>query len=86
VIGNPDNMAKPLCAILCSIYTMAVASMDECESVFGESKEVLHARYSTFTRQALVNAAFMRTSDISVLVAFVLYIISISGHSDFESR
>jgi len=79
-------MSKPLCAMLCSIYTMAVASMDGCESVFGESKEVLYARYSAFTRQALVNAAFMRTSDITVLIAFVLYIISISGQTDFESR
>lgn len=88
VVGSPDSMPKPLCAILCSIYAMAIGSIneEECQATFGETKEELFTRYTSLARQALVNAAFLRTSDINVLVGFILYIISLAVEGDFESR
>lgn len=87
-IGNMNNIPKPLEAILCSIYTLAVTSLppEECQKRFGESRDKLCARYRSFARQALINAYFLRTSDITVLIAFVYLIISSAQDGDFESR
>lgn len=87
-IANLNNISKSLEALMCSIYTLAVMSLTpgETKTNFGESKEVLFSRYSGLVRRALLNSNILRTSDITVLVAFVLYIISLSSGGDFESR
>jgi hypothetical protein len=88
VLGDPDNMSKSICCLLCSIYALAVLSMDpeDCQARLGEPKDELLQRYTGFTRLALIDAAFLRTSDINVLIAFTLHIISMSAEGDFESR
>jgi len=87
-ISNMKNITKSLEALMCGCYTLAIMSLDpeQAQSTFGESKEVLFFRYSSLTRRALLNSNFLRTSDITVLIAFVLYIISLSSGGDFESR
>lgn len=61
-----------------SIYSMAVVSLDDaqCLSIFGHEKQVLLAKYQSAVQQALVNAGFLRSSDLVVLQALPLYLVS----------
>ncbi|EXJ82698.1 hypothetical protein A1O3_06512 [Capronia epimyces CBS 606.96] len=73
-----DALPRGLEALLFSIYNAAVFTMEdnECEIKFGESRKTLLTRYRHATRKALARARFMGTSDIRVLQAFVLYLLS----------
>lgn len=77
--ANPSKTSKPLEALLFSIYFMAVISLtdDEVQETFKEDKTRLMARYHRGTQQALVNAGFMRSPDIVVLQAFLMYLVSL---------
>lgn len=81
-----DHLSKGLEALMFSIYTAAVTSMesDDCEIKLGESREVLLMRYRHATRKALARAGFMATSDIQVLQALTLYLLVM--RADFDSR
>lgn len=61
-----------------SIYAMATTSlMDaDCMTMFGEEKSILLARYQSGARLALSRAGLLRSSDMTILTAFVLYLIS----------
>lgn len=76
--GNLDKVSKGLQALMFSIYATAVTSLSdsECESMMGESRSTLLARYSAGTQQALVKASFLKSSDLTVLQAFVLFLVS----------
>jgi hypothetical protein len=58
---------------------MAVTSItdSECNTMFGEEKTVLLARYQSGSRQALCRAGLLRSSDMTILQAFVLYLVSL---------
>jgi hypothetical protein len=60
-----------------SIYFIAITSLsdDEVQSMFDEDKLVLISRYHGATQQALVNAGFMRCTDLMVLQAYYLYLV-----------
>ncbi|KEF63405.1 uncharacterized protein A1O9_01383 [Exophiala aquamarina CBS 119918] len=49
----------------------------ECKRFFGESRRSLLAQYGSATREALSRVRFMRTSNIVVLQALVLYLIAV---------
>lgn len=76
--ANPSKMSKPLEALLFSIYYIAVMSLtdEQVRDTFKEEKSRLMSKYHRGTQQALVNAGFMRTSDLVVLQAFLLYLVS----------
>lgn len=76
--ANPSKMPKPLEALLFSIYYIAVMSLtdEEVRDTFNEEKSRLMSKYHRGTQQALVNAGFMRTSDLIVVQAFLLYLVS----------
>lgn len=63
--------------LLFAIYHFAAFSManEECEKKFGKSRDVLMQRYHFATRKALVKASFLKTTEISVLQALVLFLI-----------
>lgn len=63
------------------IYATAISSLSEpeCTSMFGEEKEVLRTRYSGAARQALHRAGLLRTSNLTILQGFVLYLVSHSS-------
>jgi hypothetical protein len=63
-----------------SIYSFAVSSLNDHQSIdmFGEDKMTLLSGYQTGARHALLAAGFLRSSDIVVLQAFVLYLVRIS--------
>jgi hypothetical protein len=76
--ANTAKIAKPLEALMFSIYLIAVNSMPEAEvhSTFGEDKNVLLSKYHGATQQALINAGFMRSTELVVLQAYLLYLVS----------
>ncbi|KAH8902462.1 hypothetical protein BR93DRAFT_932042 [Coniochaeta sp. PMI_546] len=63
--------------LLFAIYHFAVFSMtnEESEKKLGQSRDALLQRYHLATRQALVKASFLKTTDMSVLQALILFLI-----------
>lgn len=76
--SNLDNLPRGLEAMMFAIYSAAVFSIadDECEMKLGESRKVLLARYRHATRKALARARFMATSELVVLQAFTIYLLT----------
>ncbi|CAH0059311.1 unnamed protein product, partial [Clonostachys solani] len=76
----PKNME----ALMFSIYllTVVTSTEDTVERTFGRSKEYLVQRYHSATHRALINADFMRTDNLILLQAYVLYILSIRWFVD----
>ncbi|KAJ5692472.1 C6 transcription factor domain-containing protein [Penicillium macrosclerotiorum] len=61
-----------------AVYHFAVVSMTgaDCFEKFGQRRELLVQQYNAATRQALVNASFLRTTDLSILQALVLFLLA----------
>lgn len=76
--ANPSKIPRPLEALLFSIYFMAVVSMtdEEALDMFKEEKQRLMSRYHRGTQQALINAGFMKSAELVVLQAFLMYLVS----------
>jgi hypothetical protein len=71
------KIPRPLEALMFAIYFSAVTSMsdNEVRKEFDEDKTVLLSKYHSGTQQALVNAGFMRSTDLAVLQALLLYLV-----------
>ncbi|KAJ5259505.1 hypothetical protein N7478_012486 [Penicillium angulare] len=82
-----SNISKPLEALMFSIYLISVTSMtkENVESTFDESKDTLLSKYHGATQRSLVNAGFMRSSDLMTLQAHLLYLLSIAIYVDPRS-
>jgi hypothetical protein len=78
VSQHPARASKADECLLFAIYHFAAFSMteNECAEDFGESRATLVQRYHFATRQALVNASFLKTTDMSILQALVLFLLS----------
>ena len=81
--ANPAKISKSLEALMFSIYFVAITSMkeEEVQNTFAEDRNILLGKYHTATQQALVNAGFMRSTDLMVLQAYTLYLVSLCRHS-----
>ena len=77
--ANPSAMPKATEALLFSIYHFAVSSVseEECIKLFNHPQAELQDRLHAATRQALVNAHFMRTTEIMVLQAYLLFLLAV---------
>ncbi|OQV07052.1 Fungal Zn2-Cys6 binuclear cluster domain-containing protein [Cladophialophora immunda] len=77
-IQDTDHIPRGLEALMFAIYGAAVLSMrdGECQAIFGESRTILQSRYRLGIRRALTKARFMATSDIVVLQALVIYLLT----------
>ena len=75
---NVSKIPPPLEALMFSIYFMAITSMteDDVQSAFDEDKARLLGKFHRASQQALINAGFMRSTDIMVLQAYFLYLVS----------
>jgi hypothetical protein len=73
-----EKTPKGVEALMFAIYLMAVNSLDDeaCMKMFESAKRPLLAKYHGACQQALINAGFMRTDDLTVLQAFLLYLVS----------
>lgn len=78
-----SNVAEPLEALMFAMYFLSVTSMpnEEVEAAFGVSKKALLARYHTASQQALINAQFMSSSELTTLQAFLLHLVSLNLRS-----
>jgi hypothetical protein len=74
----PNQVSKSLEALLFSIYYSAVNSLsqEECMSILGQNKEIAANRFRIGTKQALVNAAFLKSTSVVTLQAYVLFLVS----------
>ncbi|EEA27260.1 hypothetical protein TMatcc_004455 [Talaromyces marneffei ATCC 18224] len=74
-----QSLSPEMEALMFSIYSSALLCMqvDEVQKYFKESKTTLLARYRQCAQQALVNAGVLGTSELMVLQAFVLFILSV---------
>jgi len=77
--GNLDDIPKNVEALLFSIYCVALASLGdmECNAIMGEPKSVVEQRFRSGVQHALINANFLKTSDIMILQAFVLFLVGL---------
>jgi hypothetical protein len=77
-IGNLDDLPRNLEALLFGIYSVSVESLtdSECVSILEESKSAAFQRFRTGAQCALANANLLTSSDMMVLQAFVLFIVS----------
>ncbi len=75
--ANTAKIAKPLEALMFAIYFSAITSMsdEEVHSTFADDKTVLLAKFHGATQQALVNANFMRSTELMVLQPLLLYLV-----------
>ena len=76
--GDLDNIPKPTEALMFAIYSIAITSFSEpeCLAVFGEEKPKMLTRFHAGARLALQRAGLLRSSDMTVLQAFMLYLVS----------
>jgi len=72
------NMTCGMEALMFSIYSTAVQSMtpEACMEIFQEQKSNLMIRYHTGAQKAFANSQFLRSSDLGVLQAFSIYLVS----------
>lgn len=76
--ANLEKISKGNEALMFAIYAFAVTSLTnaQCESIFNETKPSLLARYQQGVQQALLRAEFLKSSELVVLQAFVLFLVS----------
>lgn len=84
VSRQPSTATKAQECQLFAIYHFAVYSMTdgECLCQFGKSRAVLLPKFSYAVRQALVNASWLKTTDMPVLQAYMLFLIGGRGYLD----
>lgn len=77
-IAHDPQLAKPRDECLAfSVYHFAVFSMtdEECAAKLGQPRSELLSSLHFAARQALVNASFLKTTDLTVLQAFILFLL-----------
>ncbi|RAL12218.1 transcription factor domain protein [Aspergillus homomorphus CBS 101889] len=85
--GDLGAVPRGLEALMFCVYCISLISMtsQDVQKAFGHSKTALLSRFRRGARLALSNAGILRTSDIVVLQAFVLYLFSMRAFSDPQS-
>lgn len=78
VARQPSTASKAQECQLFAIYHFAVSSLDDedCLRQFGQPRSVLLPKYAHATRQALVNASWLKTTEMPVMQAYMLFLIS----------
>jgi Fungal specific transcription factor domain len=84
VSQQPTRASKAQECLLFSIYYFAVFTMTEedCMRGFGQSRTTLMSKYQNAFRQALINASWLKTTEILVMQAFVLFLIAVRTQID----
>ena len=83
-----STASPPMHALLLTIYSNAVGSMrdDACMAALNEDRGTLICRYNAGAQYALHKAGFLRASDLTVLQAFVLHLVSVDGFLRIQCR
>ncbi|RMY26754.1 hypothetical protein D0865_16190, partial [Hortaea werneckii] len=82
--SSPGTTSKTTECLVFSVYFFAVVAMSEgeCLQLTGQTQQTLWSRYHDATRQALVNAHFLRTTEKNVLQAYTLFLLAARSHYD----
>ncbi|KAH8692070.1 fungal-specific transcription factor domain-containing protein [Talaromyces proteolyticus] len=85
--SNISKISKPLEVLMFGIYLISVNSLsdEEIRSGFGEEKTILLAKYNQAMQQALINAGFMKSTELMVLQAYLLYLFTLARYVDPRS-
>jgi hypothetical protein len=77
--GNVTSIRPELEALMFSIYSIAVLSLDreEFQATFGMSKEDALREYQFGAREALLNCDFLKTNDRDCLTALHIYLVGL---------
>lgn len=77
--ANPSSIPRATEALLFAIYHFAASSTtdERCRSLFNKSQTDVVDRLHAGMRQALVNAHFMRTTELMVMQAFLLFLLAV---------
>lgn len=77
VSAQPQSATKAEECLLFAIYHFAIFSMadDDCVQLLQEPRDALLQRYQFAAKQALVNANFLKSTEIAVLQAYTLYLM-----------
>lgn len=80
-----SNMIPSIEALMFAIYLSAVVSMtdEDCEKMMKESRSVQITKFSNAAQQALINAEFLKSSDLMVLQAFTLFLVCLTSQFEF---
>ncbi|KAJ9486493.1 hypothetical protein VN97_g6837 [Penicillium thymicola] len=83
-----NHISRPMEALLFSMYLCAVASTNDETSrrVLGGSRSDLMTRFSRAAEQALINANFLRSTNILILQALSLYLLATRQRYDAQTR
>lgn len=75
--GDLGSVPEDLEALMFAIYCAALTSLDDSEVQrnFGEARTKLLAVHRQGAQKALVNAGLLKTSNMTVLQAFVIFIV-----------
>lgn len=78
VSRRPSTATRGQECQLFAIYHFAIYSLqdEDCQREFNQPRAVLLSRYGHALRQALVNASWLRTTEMSVMQAYMLYLIA----------
>ncbi|KAH7136900.1 putative C6 transcription factor [Dactylonectria estremocensis] len=78
VSQKPEMASRTDECLLFAVYHFAVFAMtdEECVEKLGHTRATLRKQYHFAARQALVNASFLKTTEMSVLQALVLFLMS----------
>lgn len=81
VSQQPATASKADECVLFAIYLFAIFSMaeEECLEKLGQDRSTLMQQYHFAARQALVNASFLKTTELPVLQALVLFLTVCRG-------
>ena len=84
VSQQPATASKVHECLLFAIYHLAVFSMtdEDCVREFGQSQTALLSKYRYAVRQALVNASWLKTTEMPVMQAYVLFLIAVRTQID----
>lgn len=87
VAAQPSAVSKANEALVFAIYHFALVSISdqECMEKFGEQRLRLLSRYHDALRQALVNVNFLRTTDLVVFQAFLLFLLCVRNNYDVHT-
>lgn len=85
--GDLGSVSKELEALMFAIYCAALTSLDDAGVVkeLGETRTKLLPRYRQGAQRALINAGFLKTFDMTVLQALVIFIVSWSFASSLHA-
>ncbi|KAG5813363.1 hypothetical protein H9Q74_012743 [Fusarium xylarioides] len=85
--SNLKEIPSTLEALMFGIYCMAILSLtvEECETMFKQTKEELSTRFQFGCQQALLNSNFLRTGSRDCLTALFLYLVSVRSASHPKS-